>query len=156
MVLYSSSGWEQQQLRRQMKCTINNSNTFFTIFQVINIRCFLHSHPNQAPHFTLTKLADNPLESHSPPPMKQLSATNQIRENRYICKSHKSRLLSGNRKIAQETQNYQNQVTQQRKTGRNKKKRASFAFLRTERWLWGGWQAAGWLAGRTERKEDSE
>jgi hypothetical protein len=102
MVLYSSSGWEQQQLRRQMKCTINNSNTFFTIFQVINIRCFLHSHPNQAPHFTLTKLADNPLESHSPPPMKQLSATDQIRENRYICKSHKSRLLSGNRKIEME------------------------------------------------------
>jgi len=31
MVLYSSSGWEQQQLRRQMKCTINNSNTFFTV-----------------------------------------------------------------------------------------------------------------------------
>lgn len=28
MVLCSSSGWEQQQLERQMKCTINNSNTF--------------------------------------------------------------------------------------------------------------------------------
>jgi hypothetical protein len=39
MVLYSSSGWEQQQLERQMKCTINNliisSRSGFHLFSAL-------------------------------------------------------------------------------------------------------------------------
>jgi len=37
-VLYSSSGWEQQQLRRQMKCTINNSNTSYDFSSLASSR----------------------------------------------------------------------------------------------------------------------